>query len=444
MTQHKDLSGTDLHVNKLHATTHQDGGTDEISLTGLAGAPALGSATTAVTQSAADNSTKVATTAYVDTGMALKANLSSPTFTGTPAASTASPGTNTTQLATTAFTKAAVDAALNGLSWKQAVRAASTANGTLASAFENGDTLDGVTLATGNRILLKNQSTGAENGIYTVNASGAPTRAVDADAGAELVNATCYVSEGTANADTAWTCTNNATPTLGSTALTFAQIGSGSSYTADESTLHLSSTTFSVKSGGITGTEIATDVALAGNPTTTTQTAGNNTTRIATTAFVTAAVGGASSGAVIQVKNTQTGAVATGTTTIPLDDTIPQNTEGTEFMTLAITPTSSTNKLKIEVVFFGVCSASAWTTVALFQDTTANALAAFSNYQQIGGGGNSSVFTHFMTAGTTSSTTFKVRAGGQTASTVTFNGTASARLMGGVFASSITITECVP
>jgi hypothetical protein len=118
----------------------------------------------------------VATTAYVDAIAALKANLSSPTFTGTPAASTASPGTNTTQLATTAFTKAAVDAALNGLSWKQAVRAASTANGTLASAFENGDTLDGVTLATGDRILLKNQSTGAENGIYTVNARGADAR----------------------------------------------------------------------------------------------------------------------------------------------------------------------------------------------------------------------------------------------------------------------------
>ena len=60
----------------------------------------------ATTQSAADNSTKVATTAYVDTGLALKANLASPTFTGTPAAPTAAPGTNTTQLATTAFVAA--------------------------------------------------------------------------------------------------------------------------------------------------------------------------------------------------------------------------------------------------------------------------------------------------------------------------------------------------
>jgi hypothetical protein len=90
-----------------------------------------------------------------------------------------------------------VDAKLAGLSWKQAVRAATTAAGTLATSFENGDAIDGVTLATGDRILIKNQATASENGIYVVNASGAPTRATDADAGAELVNATVYVSEGT-------------------------------------------------------------------------------------------------------------------------------------------------------------------------------------------------------------------------------------------------------
>jgi hypothetical protein len=132
-----------------------------------------------------------------------------------------------TRLATQKATKTYVDSKLAGLSWKQAVRAASTANGTLATAFENGDTLDGVTLATGDRILLKNQSSAAENGIYTVNASGAPTRATDADAGAELVNASVYVSEGTANADTQWTCTTNAPITPGSTSLAFAQLTSG-------------------------------------------------------------------------------------------------------------------------------------------------------------------------------------------------------------------------
>lgn len=132
-------------------------------------------------------------------------------------------GTLLSELATQAY----VDSLVQGLSWKKSVRAASTGNGTLASAFENGDTLDGVTLVTGDRILLKNQSTGSENGIYTVNASGAPTRATDADTGAELVNATVYVSEGTTLADTQWTCTTNAPITVGSTSLAFAQLSSG-------------------------------------------------------------------------------------------------------------------------------------------------------------------------------------------------------------------------
>jgi len=165
------------------------------------------------------------------------------------------------------------------------VRAASTVNVTLASAVENGDTLDGVTLATGDRILLKNQTTGSENGIYTVNASGAPTRATDADAGAELVNAAVYVSEGTTNADTAWTCTNNATPTLGSTALTFTQIGNGNTYVGDGTSIDVSGTTISIKSSA----------ALPGSPTTTTQSAGDNSTKIATTAYVENAIGSSAS-----------------------------------------------------------------------------------------------------------------------------------------------------
>jgi hypothetical protein len=135
-----------------------------------------------------------------------------------------------------AATKNYVDNAVSGLSWKTAVRVATTATGTLASAFANGSTVDGVTLATGDRILIKDQSTGSENGIYVVAASGAPTRATDADSGAELVNATVYVSEGTANADTVWTCTNNATITPGTTALVFAQVNGGTVPTATSST----------------------------------------------------------------------------------------------------------------------------------------------------------------------------------------------------------------
>src|SRR3990167_11416304 len=81
-------------------------------------------------------------------------------------------------------------------------------------------------------------------------------------------------------------------------------------------------------------------------------------------------------GSTVQVVNTQTGAVATGTTVLPNDDTIPQNTEGDEYMTLAITPTNASNKLRIEVVVQCSGSLLALAAMALFQDSTANALAA--------------------------------------------------------------------
>jgi hypothetical protein len=127
--------------------------------------------------------------------------------------------------------KAYIDAKVAGLSWKQAVRAATTINHTLATGYANGQVIDGVTLSTGDRVLIKNQTTASENGIYVVPASGAPSRATDADSGAELVNASVYVSEGTTNADTQWTCTTNAPITPGTTTLAFAQINtSGNSY----------------------------------------------------------------------------------------------------------------------------------------------------------------------------------------------------------------------
>ena len=120
-----------------------------------------------------------------------------------------------------------VDQAFQELSWKQPVRVATTAAGTLATSFENGDTVDGVVLATGDRILIKNQAAGAENGIYTVNASGAPTRTIGFDLGVEAVGAAVFVSEGTANADKMFICTTNAPITIDSTTLTFAEFGAG-------------------------------------------------------------------------------------------------------------------------------------------------------------------------------------------------------------------------
>lgn len=155
----------------------------------------------------------------IQTQLDAKAPLASPTFTGTVTVPTPSGATD-------AVTKAYADNLVQGLSWKQAVRVATTTAGTLASDFEDGDTVDGVTLATGDRILIKNQSSGAENGLYTVNASGAPTRALDANSSAEIDSMTVYVEAGTANSDTVWTLTTN-DPTLGSTALVYAQVNGG-------------------------------------------------------------------------------------------------------------------------------------------------------------------------------------------------------------------------
>lgn len=163
-----------------------------------------------------------------------------------------------------AATKNYVDGVVQGFSWKQLpVKAATTANGTLATAFANGQVIDGVTLATGDRILLKNQTAGQENGIYTVNASGAPTRATDADTTAELRNATVWVSQGSTLADTAWDQTAEVT-TVGTTAQTWAQVGGGSSYTAGNGLQLVGSVFSAVAFTGIsvTGSGIAVDTAV--------------------------------------------------------------------------------------------------------------------------------------------------------------------------------------
>ena len=103
------------------------------------------------------------------------------------------------------------------------VRVATTTSGTLASSFEAGDTVDGVTLAAGDRILIKNQSTGSQNGIYVVNSSGAPTRASDMPVGTLDISSgyTILVQDGNLNSGTIWRITNASNPTIGTTALTF-------------------------------------------------------------------------------------------------------------------------------------------------------------------------------------------------------------------------------
>ena len=177
-----------------------------------------------------------------------------------------------------AATKAYVDAVKTGLDVKDSVVAASTGNGTLSSAYTNGDTLDGVTLATNDRILLKDQSTGAENGIYTVNSSGAPTRATDFDANAEVTSgAFTFVTEGTANGDSGFVLTTNDDITVGSTAMTWAQFSGAGQITAgvglaksgntlsvgvDDSSIEINSDALRVKAAGVTNAMLAGSIDL--------------------------------------------------------------------------------------------------------------------------------------------------------------------------------------
>ena len=137
-----------------------------------------------------------------------------------------------------AATKAYVDSTAQGLDVKASVRAATAVAGTLASSFANGSVIDGVTLATGDRILIKNQATGSENGIYTVNASGAPTRATDANVSSEVTAGLfVFVSEGTANGNDGYVLTTDDVVTLGTTALTFTQFSGAGTYTASNGVL---------------------------------------------------------------------------------------------------------------------------------------------------------------------------------------------------------------
>ena len=144
-----------------------------------------------------------------------------------------------------ATNKGYVDGLIQGLDVKGSVRTASTANGTLSSDFANGDSVGGVTVATGDRILIKEQSTGSENGVYTVNASGAPTRATDFDSNAGITaGAFVFVEEGT-NGDQGFVLTNNGTVTIGSTSLIFTQFSGAGNISAGNG-LQQSGTTLSV------------------------------------------------------------------------------------------------------------------------------------------------------------------------------------------------------
>lgn len=151
--------------------------------------------------------------------------------------------TNAPTAAGHAATKEYVDNLAQGLDVKQSVRAGTTANITLSGT----QTIDTVVLIAGDRVLVKNQTLPAQNGIYLV-AAGAWTRVVDMDSWAEIPGSFVFVEDGTINADTSWVATANQGGTLGTTAITWAQFSGAGTYTAGGG-IGLTGTTFSVAAG---------------------------------------------------------------------------------------------------------------------------------------------------------------------------------------------------
>ena len=170
------------------------------------------------------------------------------------------PGTGTS-----AANRDYVDAVARGLDWKASARVGSTGNIVLTGP---GTVIDGVTMAANDRFLAKDQTTGAQNGIYVWNgAAVAATRAIDADSDAEVTSGMAVtVTEGTVNNDRVYVLTTNDPITLGTTALAFTQLGGGGgSYVAGDGLTESPALTFNVGAGSgitVTADAIAIDTAV--------------------------------------------------------------------------------------------------------------------------------------------------------------------------------------
>jgi hypothetical protein len=274
-------AATDTNTTQL-ATTAFVLGQAAATVPGMDGTAAMGS------------SSRFARADHVHPTDTSRAPIASPALTGTPTAPTPANGTNTTQIATTAFVRATrldqlaapaadlsmanrkltglaeptasqdaatknyVDLAVQGLAPKASVRATSTANiATLSGPM----TLDGVALVAGDRVLVKDQTTASQNGIYVV-AVGAWARSPDADTWGELVSAYVFVESGTVNADMGYLATVDPGGTLGTTAVTFVQF-TGAGQILAGTGLTKSGNTLDVGAG--TGIAVAADtVGLTG------------------------------------------------------------------------------------------------------------------------------------------------------------------------------------
>jgi len=162
-----------------------------------------------------------------------------------------------------AATRGFVEATSQGLDVKDSCKVATTGNITISTALNSGDTIDGITLADNDRVLVKDQSTASQNGIYIVGSS--PARADDLAAGADAAGMFTFIEQGTVNADNGFVCTSNkGSAVVGTNNLTFAQFSGAGQITAGNG-LDKSGNALSVdlKSNGglvIESTEIAVDL----------------------------------------------------------------------------------------------------------------------------------------------------------------------------------------
>lgn len=148
---------------------------------------------------------------------------------------------------------------------------------------------------------------------------------------------------------------------------------------------------------------------------------------------------------VLQVVENLFGTGNSGTTVLPNDSTIPQNNEGTEFATLTITPKSSTSKLLVQGIFYGTTNPAGTIAVALFRDSTSNAIAAHSETVPTANHYRVIPVTTIVSSSSTDPTTFKLRAGTSGGSTVYINRSSSGTpSLGGVGKSGIIVTEFEP
>jgi hypothetical protein len=146
-------------------------------------------------------------------------------------------------------------------------------------------------------------------------------------------------------------------------------------------------------------------------------------------------------GGVVQTSYGEYTANTNLTAVIPFDDTIPQNTEGTEILAVAITPKFSTSRVLVRFEGEFSASASLWGVAALFRDAAANALSGQFIWTPLASTGHMISLSAFDSPASTSALTYRIRVGPSTAGTIRFNGTNTGRILGGVARTTLTLQE---